>query len=109
VRQTRWLEFLSKYDFEIKKIKGKENQVADEINGRAHEVHVVSITMYNINVKYKIIVAKNSDQQYVNIKEKLQQGNFQQKFNYYELKEDGILKYKGKVYVLNSIEIKIQC
>jgi hypothetical protein len=25
VRQTRWLEFLSEYDFEIKHIKGKEN------------------------------------------------------------------------------------
>ena len=26
-RQTRWLEFLSEYDFDIKHIKGKENKV----------------------------------------------------------------------------------
>jgi hypothetical protein len=26
VRQTRWLEFLSEYDFEIKHIKGKDNK-----------------------------------------------------------------------------------
>jgi hypothetical protein len=27
-RQSRWLEFLYEYDFDIKKIKGKENKVA---------------------------------------------------------------------------------
>jgi hypothetical protein len=32
VRKTRWLEFLSEYDFEIKDIKGKENQVANTLN-----------------------------------------------------------------------------
>jgi hypothetical protein len=40
-RQTRWLEFLSEYDFEIKHIKGKENQVVDALSRRAHEVHIV--------------------------------------------------------------------
>jgi hypothetical protein len=38
------------------------------------------------NIKYQIIAVENSDQQYVKIKEPLQKGNFQQKFNYYELK-----------------------
>jgi hypothetical protein len=28
-RQTRWLEFLGEYEFEIKHIQGKENQVDD--------------------------------------------------------------------------------
>jgi hypothetical protein len=31
-RQTRWMEFLSEYEFEIKHIKGKENQVVDALN-----------------------------------------------------------------------------
>jgi hypothetical protein len=31
-RQSRWLEFLSVYDFDIKHIKGKENKVADALN-----------------------------------------------------------------------------
>jgi hypothetical protein len=42
----------------------------------------------------------------VKIRETLQQGKFQQKLNSYELKEDGILVYKGKVYVSNSNELK---
>jgi hypothetical protein len=105
-RQTRWLKFLSEYEFEIKHIKGKENQVVDAINKRAHEVHITTIIMYMIDLKDKVIVAANSDQHYVKIKETLQQGNFQQKINYYEMKEDGILMYKGKVYVMNSNELK---
>jgi len=36
----------------------------------------------------------------------LQKGNFQQKFNCFELKEDGIFMYKGKLYVPNSSALK---
>jgi hypothetical protein len=75
-RQTRWLEFFSEYDFEVQHIKGKGNQVADALSRRAHEVHVAAISMCRTDLKDKIIVAANSDQQYLSIKEKLQEGNF---------------------------------
>jgi hypothetical protein len=77
------MEFLSKYDFEIKHIKGKENQVVDALSRRAHEVFIAAISMYRTYPKDKIIATTNSDQHYVKIKEALQQGNFLQKFNYY--------------------------
>jgi hypothetical protein len=64
---------LSEYDFEIKHIKGKENQVVDALNRRAHEVHIAAIDMYMIDLKDKIITSTNLDQQYVRIKEILQQ------------------------------------
>ena len=35
-RQARWLSFLSKHDFEIKHIKGKENKVADALSHHAN-------------------------------------------------------------------------
>jgi hypothetical protein len=81
--------------------------VVDALSRRAHKAHVVAIIMYKNDLKVNIIAAKNSDQQYLNIKETLQQGNFQYKFNFYELKKDGVLMYKGKVYVSNSSEMKI--
>jgi hypothetical protein len=105
-RQTRWIEFLSEYDFEIKNITRKENQVDDVLSRRAHEVHIVAISMYMTDMKDKIIEATNLDQHYIQIKETLQQGNLQQKFKYYELQEDRILMYRGKVYVLNPREMK---
>jgi hypothetical protein len=100
------MEFMSEYYFEIKHIKGKENQVANALNRRAHEKHGVAISMYKIDLKYQIIAAANSDHHYLKLKEILHRGNFQQKFNSYELKEDGILLYKGKLYVSNSSELK---
>jgi hypothetical protein len=39
-RQSRWMEFLCEYDFEIKHIKGKENKVVDSLSRRAHELNI---------------------------------------------------------------------
>jgi hypothetical protein len=44
-RKTRWLEFLSEYDFNIKQIKIKENKVANTLGMRVHEMHVAAISM----------------------------------------------------------------
>jgi hypothetical protein len=90
-KKTRWLKFLSEYDLQIKNIRGKENQVVVALNRRAHEVNVVTISMYMIGLKDQIIAATNSDQHYLKVKEILQQGNIQQKFDSYEFKEDVIL------------------
>jgi hypothetical protein len=55
------LEFLREYDFEIKHIKGKENQVVDALSRISHEVHVVAINMYMNYLKDKIIATTNLD------------------------------------------------
>jgi hypothetical protein len=47
--------------------------VDDALNMRAHEVYVATINMCMKNMKDQIIVATNSNQQYVKIKETLQQ------------------------------------
>jgi hypothetical protein len=40
-RKTRWVEFLSEYEFDIKHIKGKENKVSDELSRRVHIMHAM--------------------------------------------------------------------
>jgi hypothetical protein len=45
-RQSRWLEFLREYDFDINHIKEKENKVVDAPNKRVHELHATTISMY---------------------------------------------------------------
>jgi hypothetical protein len=45
-RQSRWLEFLSEYNFDIKRIKGKEKKVVDALSRRMHEMHATTINMY---------------------------------------------------------------
>ena len=41
--QAIWLEFLSKYNFEIRHTKGKENIVVDALSHQQHELHTVVI------------------------------------------------------------------
>jgi hypothetical protein len=106
VRQSRWLEFLSEYDFDIKHIKGKENKVADALNIRVHEFHATTISMYQSDLKDRIIEATKSDLQYKELVAKLQQGNLQQKIEEYKLDNDEILMYRGRIYVPNSQELK---
>jgi hypothetical protein len=65
-----------------------------------------AIIMYKSDLKDKILEATNLDQHYLKIKETLQQGSLQKKVKYYELQEDGILMYKGKIYVPNTRELK---
>ena len=71
VRKTRWLEFLSEYDFEIKHKKGKENQVVDELSRRAHEVHIAYISMYRTYLKGIILEVVIEDPHYAQFKEGL--------------------------------------
>jgi hypothetical protein len=73
-RQSKWLEFLSEYDFEIKHIKGKENKVANALCRRVHELHATTIRMYQSDLKEKIMEATKSDLQYKELVVKLQQG-----------------------------------
>lgn len=60
-RQRIWLEFLSENDFDIKHIKGKENKVVDALRKRVHELRAIAISMYQTDVKSKIIEAANAD------------------------------------------------
>ena len=97
--QSRWLEFLSEYDFDIKHIKGKENKVVDALSRRVHELHSTTIIMYQSYLKDKIIEAAKSDFQYKELVAKLQEGNLQQKIEDYKLENDEILIYRGRIYV----------
>jgi hypothetical protein len=73
-RQSRWLEFLCEYDFEIKHIKGKENKVVDALSRRVHELHATTISMYQTDIKRRILEATNIDLWYRELVAKLQQG-----------------------------------
>jgi hypothetical protein len=105
-RQSRWLEFLCEYDFDIKHIKGKENKVADALSRRVHELHATTISMYRTDIKGRILEAANTYLQYKDLVAKLQQGKMPQKVENYKLETDGILLYKNIIYVPNVHDLK---
>jgi hypothetical protein len=100
-RQSRWLEFLSKYDFYIRHIKGKENKVADALSRRVNELHATTISMYQTDVKSKILEAANTDLQYRELVAMLQQGKTPQRMDNYKLGVDGILLHKNTTFIPN--------
>jgi hypothetical protein len=73
-RESRWLEFLCKYEFDIKHIKGKENKVVYALNMRVHELHVTTINLYQTNFKGIIYKSAKVDLQYMELVTKLHQG-----------------------------------
>jgi hypothetical protein len=54
-KKTRWLEFLSEHDFDIKHIKGKENKFSDALSRRVHLVHATVVSMHQSDLKRRIL------------------------------------------------------
>ena len=75
--QERWLELISEFDFDIKHVKGKENWVADELSRRIHAAHMEIISTYKSELGDRILEALESNEYYLQIKEKLQQAGAQ--------------------------------
>jgi hypothetical protein len=103
-RQSRWLDFLCEYEFDIKHIRGKENKVVDALSRRVHKFHATPITMYQNDIKSIILEAANADLQYRDLVAKLQQIRMPQKVENYKLEIDGTLMYKIIIYVPNIQE-----
>jgi hypothetical protein len=69
-------------------------------------MHATSISMYQSDLKHRIIDVAKSDLQYKELVAKLQQCNLQQKMEEYKLDNDETLRYMGGIYVPNSQELK---
>ena len=70
-RLARWLELLSEYDFEIKHIKGKDNNVVDVLNKK---LHMVVISECKSDIRERILKVINQDGVYIWINEQIQKG-----------------------------------
>jgi hypothetical protein len=79
VRKMRWLKFLSEYNFDIKHIKGKQNKVVDALSRRLHLMHATVVSMHQSDLKSIILDVVVTDQHYLQVKERLQKENVQQK------------------------------
>jgi hypothetical protein len=71
-----------------------------------HEMHATTISMYHMDLHNRILEVSKQNLFYMDISTTLQQGMSQLEFEGYELREDVILMYRRKVYVLNDQELK---
>ena len=84
-RKARWLEFLCEFDFEIKHIKGRENTVVDALNRKVQELHVASISIFQLDLRQQIVSHTTEDEMYVQVKDKLQQQNIEKIYEGYKM------------------------
>jgi len=73
-RQSRWLYFLSEYDFQIKHIKGKENKVADALSCHANVVYMTASSIYETDLEENIRTTVEKDDKYKVLKQKIMEG-----------------------------------
>jgi hypothetical protein len=69
-------------------------------------MHTTAITMHQSDLKRIILDGLVTDQHYLQVKENLQQGDVKQKIKEYEIKEDGLLMHKNRIYVPISRELR---
>ena len=93
-----------KEDFDIKIIKWKENKVAYELNRKMHVMHATITTSTSV-LQDRIKETNNTNELFQQVEACLQQQQTTYKFQHHKL-EDGILKYKNKVYIFNSENVK---
>eukprot|EP00253_Pinus_taeda_P023153 PITA_23153 len=105
-RQARWVDFLSGFDFDIKHLQGKENQVVDALSRKVQNLYEISISGWKSPFWEIIRKTTEQDAEYEQIKQQLQQptsGKIQQG---YELDDAGMMYYKKRLYVPNQNSIK---
>ena len=101
------MEFLCEFYFEIKHIKGKEKKVVDAISRKVYEMHVASLNVCQSDLRQQILNHAAKDEMYVQVKDKLQQQSIENSYEGYKLEEDGLLTYKGRIYIPNVAELRI--
>ena len=69
-------------------------------------MHAIVVSMHQSELKSRILDDLVIDQHYLQVKESLQQGDAQQKIKEYEIKKDGLLMHKNRIYVPSSRELR---
>eukprot|EP00253_Pinus_taeda_P015018 PITA_15018 len=72
IMETRCLATLSELDFEIRYIKGKENQVADALSRKVQVNHIAVMISYGIELQDRILQVEQRDDEYMEIIHMLQ-------------------------------------
>jgi hypothetical protein len=86
-RQTRWLAFLSEFEFEVRHIKGKENKVADALRRRVRGLFEVNSNRAESDLEQRIRTTGVNNGNYTKMMTEFQKGHLR-----YKYRQEGNLK-----------------
>ena len=78
--------------------------MVDALNTKMHELHVVSLC--NSDLRQQIVNHTIEDEFYGQVKDKLQQQSIEKRYKGYKLEEDGLLTYKGRIYIPSVADLR---
>jgi hypothetical protein len=106
-RQARWLAFLSKFDFEVRHIKGKENKVVDALSRRIHGLFEINIRREESDIDQRIKGASNNNEKYIKTVAYLQNNAKNLDNTDLILDRNGLLRFKNRLYIPDSAKLKL--
>jgi hypothetical protein len=106
LRQDRWMDLLCEFDFEIKHIKGKENRVVDALSISMKLVHVVVVSANESNIKEMVKISQETNAFFKTMTSYLKKDPTGMKYEGYQILNDALLTYKGRLYIPNCDDLK---
>jgi hypothetical protein len=106
-RQARWIAFLSKFDFGVRHIKGKENKVAYALIRRVHGLFEINVSKEESDLEHKIRTAGINDENYTKIVAELENTTTNSNKPDLGIDKNGLLRFKNRLYIPDSTELKI--
>jgi hypothetical protein len=106
VRQARWMDLPSEFDFEIKHIKGKENRVVDALSRSMKVVHLEVVSANESNIKERVKISQETDVFFKTVTSYLKKEPTWMKYKGYQILNDGLMTYKGILYTPKHDDLK---
>ena len=95
---------MSEYDFGISYIKRKENVVVDGLSRRPR---VFSLVPLKVNLRERVLTQLQRDSWYLKVTLNLHSGRqLEPKYEGYILETDRLLRYRGRMYILENGDIR---
>ena len=69
-------------------------------------MHVASLSIFQSDLRQQIVSHVVGDELYEQVKDKLQQQTLEKRYEGYKLEEDGILIYKGRIYIPDVADLR---
>ena len=69
-------------------------------------MHVAYLSIFQSDLRQQIVNHAVGDELYELVKDKLQQQSIEKRYEEYKLEEDGILTYRGRIYIPNVADLR---